>query len=179
MLGRMSFAAEHPIVCPASAAILRGGPAPVCLGRLVLRGLLAAAGCLGLTAGCALDASTPYEPRGVEPAADVGVVARSGPIGRGIDRRRKTPLTARGRCLDLIIACHSATDAGHDRCVQQLRRCQTTRPWDERAACCPGPCVDAYFRARRGGVDARRANVAAFDQRGCYPGVEAMIRGEL
>lgn len=128
--------------------------------------------------GCNPDASPPTPPRNSTSTPDVPVVSRSGPLGLGIDRSNVTPLTARGRCIDLLINCHSATDEERDRCVNQLRRCQTSHPWDETASCCPSACIDTYLRERRNGTRPREANIAAFDQRACYPGVEQMIRGE-
>ena len=133
---------------------------------------------LGFGAGCVPRATTSIEPPNATSSVEVPTISRSGPLGVGIDRSLNTPLTARGRCLDAIIDCHSATDEAQDRCVNQLRRCETARPWEESLACCPSGCMDAYLLERRKGVDARQATIAGFAQRGCYPGVEQMIRNE-
>lgn len=133
---------------------------------------------LSLGGGCVPDSRSFIDSRNSSNAPDAPIISRSGSLGMGIDRSVVTPLTARGRCLDLIISCHTATDEEQDRCVNQLRRCQTSQPWDESVSCCPSACVDIYLRERQNGNSAREANIVAFDQRGCYPGVERMIRGE-
>ena len=131
-----------------------------------------------LGAGCAPEASLPAELSGPMSSETVPVFMRSGPLGLGIDRSRITPLTARGRCMDLITECHSATDEAQDVCVDHLPACQTERPWEESTHCCPSACIDLYVNERSRGATRKEATENSFLTGACYPGVEAMIRGE-
>ncbi|MBP6944625.1 hypothetical protein KBD61_05755 [Patescibacteria group bacterium] len=131
----------------------------------------------GFGSGCASPADSPIQSRGVA-TTTIPVVSRSGSLGLGIDRSIKTPLTARGRCLDLLINCHSITDKTRDHCVNQMRRCETSQPWKETESCCPSTCIDTYLRERRKGINYKQATITAFEQRDCYPGVQEMIKGK-
>ncbi|GEM_PF-1271119 len=133
---------------------------------------------LGFGIGCTPDRDPPALPQDRPNTLDVPIISRSGPLGMGIDRSINTPLTARGKCIDLIGSCINTTDETQDHCINQLRRCQSSHPWDESVSCCPSACIDTYLRERGNGVDPRQADDTAFYQRGCYPGVDQMIRGE-
>lgn len=136
-------------------------------------------GSLTLTFGGGCDQKAiSLTPPQTKSSTNTSPISRSGPLGVGIDRSIKTPLTARGRCLDLIIDCHSTTDEEQDQCVNHLRRCQTDQPWNENEACCPSACINDYLHERQNGTNSLKAVDATFGPNECYPGVEQMIRGE-
>lgn len=92
-----------------------------------------------------------------------------------IDPSASDAITAVGACTDLVALC-AAGDA-LDLCVQNARECQTSRPWEERDACCPAACKKSYESARKslGPIDAFEQSF--FLQPDCFPGLKSALEG--
>lgn len=93
-----------------------------------------------------------------------------------LDPTIQDPLTALGGCTDLITNCYDPSSNSLDSCVVNAKTCETAKPWEALAPCCPAACADAYATLRNGGTE----ELAAFDQvffqqPDCFPGVTAAL----
>lgn len=92
-----------------------------------------------------------------------------------IDPTLSDPITAVGRCADLITACYEGS-APLDSCVSATRRCATKEPWKEDEDCCPDACVAAYEKERKTNADPLASfEKVFFLEPGCFPGVVAAL----
>lgn len=94
-----------------------------------------------------------------------------------IDPTLSDPISAVGRCTDLITACYEGGTA-LDGCVTATRRCTTNEPWKEDEDCCPSSCVDRFADERKSNPDALASYEKVFFlEPGCFPGVLAALEG--
>lgn len=92
-----------------------------------------------------------------------------------INPAQKDPITAVGRCADLVTSCHDATGS-LDGCVQSARVCLTAEPWKEAEDCCPAACAQGYAAARVEGTAALPAlERVFFSMPTCFPGVAQLV----
>ena len=90
----------------------------------------------------------------------------------------RDPITALGRCADLVSYCVRPPERTLDACVASARPCAGDRPWEEDAACCPAACQVGYAQARAGGLWPIPAfERVFFDEPTCFPGVVARLGG--
>lgn len=92
-----------------------------------------------------------------------------------IDPTLSDPISAVGRCTDLITACYEGGTA-LDACVDATRRCTTHEPWKEKEDCCPSACVAGFASERKTNADALASYEKVFFlEPGCFPGVLAAL----
>ncbi len=83
------------------------------------------------------------------------------------------PNTANTACLDLKSSCLIATGGLLEECILALPKCETDEPWDEKSACCPASCIEAYQEQRELGAKPQEASFAVFGStHECFPGLQ-------
>lgn len=93
-----------------------------------------------------------------------------------LDPTRSDPLTALGRCADLVTGCYEG-GGSLDACVNDANACGTDEPWKE-DACCPAACKSAYETVRGSGTAPLEAfEHVYFVDTTCFPGVTALVGG--
>jgi hypothetical protein len=96
-----------------------------------------------------------------------------------LDPTRRDPITAVGRCADLVTYCYQQGDRDLDVCVENARACASDEPWKEKDDCCPAGCLEEFTRARSAG----EAGLEAFErvfflEPDCFPGVRQALEQE-
>lgn len=93
-----------------------------------------------------------------------------------LDTTSRDALFTLATCSALIAGC-VAPSRTLDACVVSAPLCTTTRPWAERAVCCPSACRDEYESHRRLGDDPITAfRGVYFDRPRCFPGALELLQ---
>jgi hypothetical protein len=106
------------------------------------------------------------------------VLIEIGKSGIDLDPTLKDPLTALGGCTDLVTNAYAPGTESLDEAVSGVKACESQKPWELLAPCCPTECKDAFAAARANGGE----EFAAFDQiffkdPSCFPGVKDLVGG--
>jgi hypothetical protein len=112
------------------------------------------------------------------PRTDAGTLELMNiPGGRlELDPAHRSPVTAYGRCLDLVTFCISPPARSLDQCMVYAPLCRTARPWEEADPCCPVACRDEYEAARSAGSrDLAAFSVVFRRSLRCFPGLLAEL----
>ncbi len=93
------------------------------------------------------------------------------------DETLDDPITKWGACLERVVACKRANPKQSIRdCVPLIPRCASDAGG---AACCPGPCLDAFASARATGVSDLIAVEQTFIKGDCVAGLADFLAGPV
>lgn len=114
----------------------------------------------------------PWDALGL-PRTDAGapIVVQTPEVVIAIDPALRTPARAYAQCVAMVLAC--ARETGRpDACAMAAPRCNTPRPWEESAPCCPEACAAQMGVRQRAGLSPWRALREVFaEDRACFPGL--------
>jgi hypothetical protein len=93
-----------------------------------------------------------------------------------IDPTQRDPMTALAECADLVSSCYVPGGADLAFCLDLAHTCDSDQPWNEKKACCPKACKEAFTNEVSGGLSQRDAlEKTFFLAPDCFPGVRALL----
>lgn len=94
------------------------------------------------------------------------------------DPTAKDAIVAVGLCVDAATYCYQPGERSLEDCLLGTRTCATQEPWNEEA-CCPSACKEAFSAAvKKGEAPADALDRLFFQERDCFPGLQAALEVE-